>query len=298
MAISRAIRGAQADNAPHHRVDAAINLLDGCAVSAGVFRQSATVWREESLHRGLKVIVLEGAVRSRIPQHDEFRLSGPSLFLAWNTEHAQGADAFDAGIDQRYAMVSLPTSAIWADLGVDPTFLSELGEGGENRPTIWHGAADRDVRRISNQMRICPFDGAARRLYLVAKGLELAAIAMAQAARQCNKKGAAPSASVRVLDAAHEVKRRLLANLREVPQAITLAREFGVPTRKLNEVFRHTFGVSMARFVQEARMQRARELIVNSGMSVSEAAWHVGYAPAHFSVAFRRRFEQSPSSLC
>jgi AraC family transcriptional activator of pyochelin receptor len=32
-------------------------------------------------------------------------------------------------------------------------------------------------------------------------------------------------------------------------------------------------------------------------MSVSEAAWHVGYAPAHFSVAFRRRFNASPSAL-
>lgn len=296
MAISRAGAGAQVDRKPHHRVDAAISLPDGCSVRAGVFRHTASVWREETLHRGLKVIVLEGGVRSRIAQHDEFRLSGSSLCLAWNTGEAQGADAFDADVEQRYAIVSLPVAAIWADLGVDPAFLSELGDRGDNKPTIWHGAADQDVRRIANQMRVCPFDGPARSLYLAAKGLELAAIAMAQAANQHQEKYTAASGAVRVLDAVHEVRRRLEENLREVPQACALAREFAVPTRKLNDSFRETFGVSMARFVHEARLQRARELIIN-GMSVSEAAWHVGYAPAHFSVAFRRRFERSPSSF-
>lgn len=53
----------------------------------------------------------------------------------------------------------------------------------------------------------------------------------------------------------------------------------------------------MARHLQETRLTRGRELILNGGLSVSEAAWHVGYAPAHFSVAFRRRFGAAPSSL-
>ena len=53
----------------------------------------------------------------------------------------------------------------------------------------------------------------------------------------------------------------------------------------------------MARCLQEERLLRGRELILSGGLSVSEAAWHVGYAPAHFSVAFRRRFGLSPSAL-
>ncbi|MFS7221060.1 AraC family transcriptional regulator [Rahnella inusitata] len=32
-------------------------------------------------------------------------------------------------------------------------------------------------------------------------------------------------------------------------------------------------------------------------MSVSTAAYHVGYTPAHFSVVFRKKFGVSPKSL-
>ncbi|WP_274611825.1 AraC family transcriptional regulator [Rahnella inusitata] len=32
-------------------------------------------------------------------------------------------------------------------------------------------------------------------------------------------------------------------------------------------------------------------------MSVSTAAYHVGYTPAHFSVVFRKKFGFSPKSL-
>ncbi|RBL84050.1 hypothetical protein DDE05_26590 [Streptomyces cavourensis] len=104
-------------------------------------------------------------------------------------------------------------------------------------------------------------------------------------------------AAARELDAAHEARRRLAADLRGAPSSSALARELGLHTRKLDQAFKRAFGVSMARYLQEARLAHGRELILNGGLSVSEAAWHVGYAPAHFSVAFRRRFGVPPSAL-
>lgn len=286
--------------AEHHRIDAALSLPGGCAVRAGAFRRSATQWRDEPLHRGLKVILLDGHVHSRIEDRSPLRLRGPTLLLAWNTGQAHGADAFQAGVDQQYAMVSLPDTALWSDLGVEPDFFQRLIPGQPTgEPVIWHGVAGRAARRIADQVRICAYDGAARNLYLAAKGLELAAVALAQAAQSAT--GNAIPASVqnaaRELDAAHEARRRLLADLRQPPPAGELARELGLHTRKLDQAFKRAFGLSMARCVQEARLTHGRELILNGGLSVSEAAWHVGYAPAHFSVAFRRRFNASPSAL-
>lgn len=290
--------------AEYHRIDAALSLPGGCAVRAGVFRRNATQWRDESLHRGLKVILLDGHVHSRIEDRSPLRLRGPTLLLAWNIGQAQGADAFQAGVDQQYAMVTLPDTALWSDMGVEPDFFQRLMPGqAAGEPVIWHGAAGRDARRIADQVRVCAYDGAARSLYLAAKGLELAAVALAQAA-QSAAGGAIPAAApgnapgaARELDAAHEARRRLLADLRQPPAADDLARALGLHTRRLDQAFKRAFGLSMARCLQEARLTQGRELILNGGLSVSEAAWHVGYAPAHFSVAFRRRFNASPSAL-
>lgn len=299
---------AAAPAAEHHRVDAALDLAHGCSLRAGVFRRSVTEWREESLYPGLKVILLDGQVRSRVEDRAPLALRGPALCLAWNPGQAQGADAFEAGVDQRYTVVTLPAASLWQELGVDPDFLRDLGRGyghpgyghpGADHPVIWHGTAGREARRIADQVRVCRYEGPARGLYLAAKGLELAAIALAQAGQAPlpDERAAAPSAALRDLDAAHEARRRLAADLRGAPSSSMLARALGLHTRKLEAAFKRAFGVSMARYLQEARLTHGRELILSGGLSVSEAAWHVGYAPAHFSVAFRRRFGVRPSEL-
>lgn len=297
---------AAAPAAEHHRVDAALDLVNGCSLRAGVFRRGVTEWREESLYPGLKVILLDGQVRSRVEDRAPLALRGPALCLAWNSGQAQGADAFEAGVDQRYTLVTLPAASLWHELGVAPDFLRGLDRtahgvpaAGDGRPVIWHGDAGREARRIADQVRVCRYEGAARGLYLAAKGLELAAIALAQAGQAPlpEEHRTAPLAAARELDAAHEARRRLAADLRGAPSSSALARELGLHTRKLDQAFKRAFGVSMARYLQEARLTHGRELILSGGLSVSEAAWHVGYAPAHFSVAFRRRFGVRPSAL-
>ncbi|SSW67711.1 AraC family transcriptional regulator [Achromobacter veterisilvae] len=283
--------------AEHYRIDAALSLAGGYALRAGVFRRGVTQWRDEAMFPGLKVILLDGRVESRVEDRKPVMLRGSTLCLAWNPGQAQGADAFEAGVDQRYTMVSLPDTVLGSELGVDAGFFSRLDpQGGAGGPALWHGAAGREARRIADQVRVCRYDGAARSLYLAAKGLELAAVALAQAGR-AREEAAAPSQAARELDAAHEARRRLLADLRQAPGLVELARALGVQARKLDHAFKQAFGVSMARCVQEARLLRGRELILNGGLSVSEAAWHVGYGAAHFSVAFRRRFGTPPSAL-
>ncbi len=60
-----------------------------------------------------------------------------------------------------------------------------------------------------------------------------------------------------------------------------------------------TFGLSLHRYVQLARMKRAsRRLAWNDAESVTEIAMDAGYdAPDAFARAFRQRFGQSPSSF-
>ncbi|KAG1314510.1 hypothetical protein G6F62_013911 [Rhizopus arrhizus] len=133
-------------------------------------------------------------------------------------------------------MVSLPDTALWSELGLEPDFFKRLAPGQpSSEPIVWHGAAGRDARRIADQVRVCAFDGAARRLYLAAKGLELAAVALAQATRTAALSAEPAHAAALELDAAHEARRRLLADLRQPAGASELARDFGLHTRKLEQ---------------------------------------------------------------
>lgn len=61
--------------------------------------------------------------------------------------------------------------------------------------------------------------------------------------------------------------------------------------------FKATFGVSLHRYVQLARMRRASgQLADKGGRSITDIAMDAGYAtPDAFARAFRQRFRQSPS---
>lgn len=63
--------------------------------------------------------------------------------------------------------------------------------------------------------------------------------------------------------------------------------------------FRATFGLSLHRYVQLARMKRAsHQLAYRDAQSVTDIAMDAGYdAPDAFARAFRQRFGQSPSSF-
>ncbi len=63
--------------------------------------------------------------------------------------------------------------------------------------------------------------------------------------------------------------------------------------------FMATFGLSVHRYVQLARLKRASQrLAAEDAQSVTEIAMEAGYdAPDAFARAFRRRFKQSPSSF-
>jgi AraC family transcriptional regulator len=63
--------------------------------------------------------------------------------------------------------------------------------------------------------------------------------------------------------------------------------------------FTATFGLSVHRYVQLARLKRAsHQLAYNDGQTVTDIAMDAGYeAPDAFARAFRQRFGQSPSSF-
>ena len=76
-----------------------------------------------------------------------------------------------------------------------------------------------------------------------------------------------------------------------------LARAAGVSRFHFSRLFRAQLGMSPYRFVLETRISRAAELLGTGGISVTEAAFAVGFADlGRFGRAFRRKYGVSPST--
>lgn len=88
-------------------------------------------------------------------------------------------------------------------------------------------------------------------------------------------------------------RERLLQDLSNPPTIAELARETGLNQLKLKRGFKALFGHSIYALFQRERMDRARTLLQQHG--VTETAMMLGYSNvSHFSAAFRKQFGVLP----
>lgn len=72
----------------------------------------------------------------------------------------------------------------------------------------------------------------------------------------------------------------------------------GINTSKLKQRFKQVHGTTIFKYITRIRMERAKEWITTEKLSISEAAYKVGYKnPQHFTVAFKKYYGYLPSSL-
>jgi len=75
-----------------------------------------------------------------------------------------------------------------------------------------------------------------------------------------------------------------------------LARKVGLNEKRLKIGFRIVYGQPIHRYLQRQRLEQARTLLSEQGLSVTEASLAVGYAnPSYFAYLFKREYGCSPS---
>ena len=89
---------------------------------------------------------------------------------------------------------------------------------------------------------------------------------------------------------------KLLENtLEDVPSLEQLAVSFGVSRRHLTRVFADVTGDTILGHVQKLRMERSKQLLRHTRLSIIEIALNVGFQSAsHFAEIFRRATDMSP----
>ena len=74
-----------------------------------------------------------------------------------------------------------------------------------------------------------------------------------------------------------------------------LARQFGMSTRSFNRRFKEATGASPTRYIQDIRMESARDLLQSSNLTIADIADRVGYNDvSYFTQLFRKKLGTTP----
>jgi transcriptional regulator GlxA family with amidase domain len=85
------------------------------------------------------------------------------------------------------------------------------------------------------------------------------------------------------------------ANIEEPISPSLLAERVGMSTRQLERLFRRYLNRSPKRYYMELRLQKARNLLMQTDMTVINVALACGFAsPSHFSKCYRAHYDTTP----
>ncbi len=91
------------------------------------------------------------------------------------------------------------------------------------------------------------------------------------------------------------VIQKMETNIEEPISPSSLAAEVGMSTRQLERLFRRYLNRSPKRYYMELRLSKARNLLMQTDMSVINVALSCGFAsPSHFSKCYRAQYETTP----
>lgn len=97
----------------------------------------------------------------------------------------------------------------------------------------------------------------------------------------------------------HQAKELLVSNIHQTPISIRdLARKVGINEFKLKAGFKEFFNTGVFEFFQNTRMQKAKELLLQTNKPIKEICTLAGYPRmTNFITAFRKTFGYTPGSL-
>jgi AraC family transcriptional activator of pyochelin receptor len=271
--------------------DGMISLARGCVAV------DSDQWETERLTNGLTLVVVEsGELLCKLPNCPKANIAGPCICAVWNRGENEGMQSFLPGCRVPYTKIYLSASATEQRLTADFEHLRSIfGIDNISRPHLAVAAATKPVHALCAQVAACPLKGLSRTLYLSGKALEIAALALTAFDPVVAPHD--PHLSTADIEKIYLARDILTQRLQVPPSLSELSLTVGLNVRKLKVGFQRVYGDSVYGYLQTLRLDTAYRLLTEGEMSVSSAAYYVGYSPAHFSVAFRKRFGALPSSI-
>ncbi|MBD1842670.1 helix-turn-helix transcriptional regulator [Cyanobacteria bacterium FACHB-63] len=177
-----------------------------------------------------------------------------------------------------------------------PLLIRQLLEGKSTDP--FHqtfGIAARAIQPIVQQILSCPYQGALRQMFLESKSLELLTLQLARWAKDEQQPTRSTRWKPQDLEKLERAKEILQGSIEYPPSLAKLAQQVGLNDCKLKQGFRQVFGTTVFGYLRACQMERAKQLLRETDLYITEIAAQVGYSslPA-FSNAFYKQVGMSP----
>ncbi|RLA86994.1 MAG: hypothetical protein DRG58_11305 [Deltaproteobacteria bacterium] len=172
-----------------------------------------------------------------------------------------------------------------------PADFRSIVEGVGEKTCYRLGAMTASMHMAIHQILNCPYQGLTRRIYLEGLALELIAHLIAEDIQPKAPPALRPADREKISHAREIISR----DLENPPTLLELARLVGLSHTKLNRGFREIYGTTVFGYLRKIRLEQAKLLLEEQRMSVTEAAFSVGYnSLPSFSTAFSRHFGLKP----
>lgn len=178
-----------------------------------------------------------------------------------------------------------------------PSDLAEIIKG-DREQTFWHiGIITPAMEMALHQLIGCPYQGMMKQMYVEGKALELVVLKLAQLKGTTLQAKTGKILKNDDIERIHYAREILVKNIDNPPSLLELARLAGINDYKLKMGFRQVFNTTVFGYLRSYRMEKARQLLVEQSIKVSEVAGIVGYSSiSRFNSAFKRQFGVTPSS--
>jgi AraC family transcriptional regulator, transcriptional activator of the genes for pyochelin and ferripyochelin receptors len=228
--------------------------------------------------------------------------SGGQNFLQWGFDDCQSYEILGTKrivkVDIHLDSIDVLRSFVPGDLSQLPPALKTLIETGRSDTYDDLGIITPPMKLALEQIIDCPYQGLTKHLYLEGKCLELMALKLEQLAKNLTSTRLTIPLKPEDIDRIYHARDILICNLDRPPPLLALARQVGLNDCTLKKGFRQIFGTTAFGYLHQRRMERAKILLLERQLSVTQVAQSVGYASrSAFVTAFRQRFGVSPSKI-
>ena len=149
-----------------------------------------------------------------------------------------------------------------------------------------------------NQIQNCQLTGLSRKLFMESRALELIAWNISNMSNDLQVRSSC-ILHPQDMEQTKFVRQILLDNLENPPDLKSLASSAGMSHPKLNRCFKKLYGMTVFEFLRNERLNMARKLLLEKGLTVTEASVQVGYdSLSHFCMAYKKQFGVSPGNFC
>jgi len=289
------------DSAPFEMLE----LSDGMGVALQQYRSPEDVTTQIEGEDLFKLHVqLSGQRLLNFERRHEIDICGASTAVLMHDAGVRKVERLIANPFAQSITVYIGRSRVWQYLEEEKTVVSPALHSfivrKRTRPRLAIAAPATEELSVAAAVINSRRTGPLRRIFAEAKAMELFCLILDRF--QAEAPLPVPGSRLKIT----ERDRRQLAGVRDClscrftdpPTIHALARQFGLNRNKLCSGFHYVYGISIYDFCRNLRLERARQMLTHSDLSIAQIAEAAGFASASaFSASFARQFGQAPSQF-